>query len=327
MLTDLVVSKIKELGHEDAAKYFDVSVGRVKQWETGSKPATLTAVEKVYAEAHTPVLESPSWEGQNVCICAPFYKSITPHTMMSVLGMWDRPKMKFLMNHGDAFIAHSRNTLAKRFVETKIPWSFWIDDDIVAPNGSSAWFTKTTGMPIPPGPAGFHAINRLMSHGKKLVGGLYFGRDPKGKPMYAEGYKSSQEAGIARQGFALPESAQVKPTKWVATGCMLVHRDVFVDIAKRHPILDGRWFSTSEHQLVDNAKKALHVLSDFEKDAKDTVAQVAQLLSSSSDAPMETGEDVIFCRRAAEAGHQPHVDLGLVCGHVGSAIYHSHNTH
>ena len=33
------------------------------------------------------------------------------------------------------------------------------------------------------------------------------------------------------------------------------------------------------------------------------------------------GEDVTFCIRAAAAGHQPHVDLGLICGHQGSKIY------
>ena len=33
------------------------------------------------------------------------------------------------------------------------------------------------------------------------------------------------------------------------------------------------------------------------------------------------GEDVQFCIRAAQAGHQPHVDFALRCGHIGWKIY------
>jgi hypothetical protein len=36
-----------------------------------------------------------------------------------------------------------------------------------------------------------------------------------------------------------------------------------------------------------------------------------------SENPLGSGEDVSFCLRAAAAGHQPHVDMGLVCGHIG----------
>jgi hypothetical protein len=326
MLTDLVVAKIGELGTKAASEYFGVGEVRLRQWVTGSKPVSLAAAEKVYASQQSPVLEGASWEGQEICLCAPFYKSVTPSTMMSVLGLWDRPKMKFLLNHGDAFISHSRNTLAKRFLALNIPWSFWIDDDVIAPNGSAAWFNKATGLPLPDKVAGQHAINRLLSHKKTLVGGLYFGRDPQGKPMFAEGYRSSAEATIARQGWSLPPEKQLRPTKWVATGCLLIHREVFLAISKKFPELDGKWFSTSEHQLVGNAKRAINELSDLDKDAKDRIASAVQLLTSSTDAPIQSGEDVIFCRRAAEAGHQPHVDLGLPCGHIGSAVYHGSNT-
>jgi hypothetical protein len=38
------------------------------------------------------------------------------------------------------------------------------------------------------------------------------------------------------------------------------------------------------------------------------------------------GEDVIFCRRAREAGHDVFVDLGLVAGHVGYCCYGPKNT-
>jgi hypothetical protein len=37
--------------------------------------------------------------------------------------------------------------------------------------------------------------------------------------------------------------------------------------------------------------------------------------------PLGSGEDVSFCLRAQAAGHTPHVDLGLRCGHVGNYVY------
>ena len=49
----------------------------------------------------------------------------------------------------------------------------------------------------------------------------------------------------------------------------------------------------------------------------------AEYLKSSR---LNSGEDQTFCRRAAKVGHQPFVDLGLVCGHIGSTVFGPHNT-
>lgn len=43
-------------------------------------------------------------------------------------------------------------------------------------------------------------------------------------------------------------------------------------------------------------------------------------------AALGVGEDVIFCRRAMAAGHQPFLDMGLLVGHAGHCVYGPHNT-
>jgi len=43
--------------------------------------------------------------------------------------------------------------------------------------------------------------------------------------------------------------------------------------------------------------------------------------ASDNNSKLGTGEDVIFCHRARQAGHQPYVDLDCVAGHCGSHVY------
>jgi hypothetical protein len=45
------------------------------------------------------------------------------------------------------------------------------------------------------------------------------------------------------------------------------------------------------------------------------------MIKSTRNSQLGMGEDVQFCIRAAQAGHQPHVDLGVMCGHLGSMSF------
>lgn len=228
--------------------------------------------------------------------------------------------MKLFMNYGDAFIAHSRNTLARRFLDSECEWSMWIDDDMIVPFGNAAWFNRTTGFGFADKFAGLNVIDRLLSHNKTLVGATYFGRQRGGKPMYAEGCASDVEAAACRRG---PQDV-VKVTKWVATGCLLVHRSVYESIHKRWPHLNNQWFSSSEHDLVESVNKALQIIHGSPEAAIEMLKRGRDLSQKYSSTG--TGEDVQFCHRAMEVGHQPHIDLGLVCGHVGSCCYGPFNT-
>lgn len=258
-----------------------------------------------------------NWEGRNLALLLPWYKTVNPITALGLLAMVDRLKMGVIMAHGDAYIAHARDTLAQQFLDkTVCDWALMIDDDMILPFGNAAAFNAFTGFNFPAQFAGMHTMNRLLSHQKTLVGGLYFGRQVGGLPMYGEGVSLPDEAAAARKG---PVDV-VKPTRWVATGCMLVHRQVFLDIDEKYPELKRRFFSPGEADLVGAAKKASVLLSQGDTHAA-LVALNEGLVLANSNSPTGLGEDVTFCVRAAAAGHQPYVDMGLVCGHAGQKIY------
>jgi hypothetical protein len=117
---------------------------------------------------------------------------------------------------------------------------------------------------------------------------------------------------------------------------MLIHRSVYEDIEKKFPRLarksDGRggqWFSTSEHSVMEQLEGLRKLLSEAPSAelAYRAKAQVEKLCSDArGNSTLSMGEDVQFCIRAREAGHQPYVDLGLLCGHIGQCVYGPNNT-
>src|SRR5262245_1461716 len=109
-------------------------------------------------------------EGRSVLVALPWYKSASPLTTFSLLAMADRSRMAFSLGFGDAFIAHSRNKLATQFVNSKLEWMLMVDDDMVLPFGDAAWFNGTTQFKLADKFASMHTLNRLLSHGKTLVG-------------------------------------------------------------------------------------------------------------------------------------------------------------
>lgn len=318
-LRQLVADRIRLLGEAEACEFFGVTSSTIRSWKAGHASPSLAAVEKVWEPPKA--VEEAAWTGRDLAILLPFYKQCHPMTLFSLMALWDRSKMRLHVRSGDAFISHARNELAKEFLATDCEWSFWCDDDLILPIGHAAWFKSRTGFNMPDAYAGLHTLNRLRSHGKTLVGGVYFGRSRDGKPMYAEGANNRSEADWIRQG---PHNI-VKPTGWVATGCMLVHRSVYLDIAKKYPHLDGQWFSSGESDLLVGAQTAFDALVDGHvEDAKHLLAD--GLSKAAQRSPGGLGEDITFCTRAAAAGHQPFVDCALFCGHVGGTCYGPQNT-
>lgn len=262
----------------------------------------------------------------------PWQKQTNPLTALCVAQLYERRTMSMCMVHGDAFVAHSRNRIADAFLASKCEYLFFIDDDMVLPFGDAAWYNANSDFNLVEPYASLHALDRLMSHQKTLVGGLYFGRYPTGAPMYGEGM-NGQEADRARTA----PFDEVKPTRWVGTGCMLIHRSVFEDIEKEFPKLargangyGSQFFSTSEHKLFSDVERVRAGMADGAMTGEKCVAAYAQiekaLASARRNSSLGMGEDVQFCIRASQAGHQPHVDMGLLCGHMGGVVYGAHNT-
>lgn len=263
------------------------------------------------------------YEGKKVCIALPWYKSSEPRTAFSIMALLDRTKTAVMLDFGDAFIAHSRNKLADSFLKSKMEWLLCIDDDMVVPFGNAKLFNSFTGFNHPEAYAGLNTIERLLSHGKTLVGGLYFGRWANGKPVFAGGAESKLEEDLCRRG---PRNL-CQPTRWVGTGCLLVHRTVFTAIEAKFPHLarnakgtGGNWFTSSEHDLTAAVSEAIAMIEQGDNEGALEALKTGQKRSRQFSG-LGVGEDVVFCHRAAQSGHQPHVDLGLVCGHTGSYCY------
>jgi hypothetical protein len=254
-------------------------------------------MEKIVEEAEKvfdPVTDSVTANEpveRKLMICFPCYRNTNPATLMSILGMWDRSKMMFALEHGTVLI-NARNRLANTFLRSGCEWSFWLDDDMVAPFGNEMSFRGLTGI----GPAKLssvaadtNSITRLVQTAKqrnaKIVSGLYFGRNNQGRAMYAEAIASKAADNEARTSAG---KDFIKETKWAATGCLLIHRDAFLAV-KNHAPIDGNnypFFTPEGYQ----------------------------------------GEDQAFGTKALRAGIKSFVDHRVVCAHMGHAFYNHTNT-
>lgn len=345
-LEDLVVFKCRELGDALAAKFFDVSEPLIRQWTAGSKRPSLSAVEKVFVVPEAAPVEA-NWEGKEVYICLPQYKTTNPVTLFSLLGIWDRQKFGALMEYGDAMIVHAREALAEKFLASGKPESLWFDDDMIFPMGNADWYRRQTGIPMPDEFAGLHTANRLLSHeGKTIVGGLYFGRHPHGRAMYYEALVDSPEGAVENARAHEAPFNSLRPTRWAGTGCLRINRQVFLDIRMTHPHLESTFLGEPFHYFTNASDGAMRRFTLIEETlANSAVAAEAnrrdeglklvrdalQLISEAKSdnlrsAHLMQGEDQTFGIRAGKAGHQSYVDMGLVCGHIGTCVYGPHNT-
>jgi hypothetical protein len=337
----LVINRCRELGDTKAAEFFAVSEGLVRQWVNGSKTPSLAAVEKVFVLPEGAPTDA-AWQGKEVFIAAPFHKSTNPMTLFSLLATWDRPKFGFRHRFGDAFIVHARNQLADDFLQSGLPWCWWWDDDMVVPCGSASWYLANSGIPMSEKFAGLHAGNRLRSHGKSLVGALYFGRYTHGRAMYAEAMVDDRENDRAHKA----PFDELKPTAWVGTGCLMHSRQVLLDIKEgfphlkpQHPTETFHYFSNASdaivgkfHELQSKAEAAGTSVREGKADEAAAILAdlVGQMRSTEEEylrsSRLNAGEDQTFCRRAAKVGHPAFVDMAVVCGHVGSTVFGPHKT-
>jgi hypothetical protein len=272
-------------------KKFDIPE-EPKMQKKGRKPKqVLESVE----EYQNPVIESrnndgmPSYRcefaGRDIFVGFPCYKTTNPVTAFALLAMaldFGKDKIRFDMSIGDAMIYHSRNKIAQKFLETDAKWLLMIDDDIIPCIGRPNWMRSTVSN------ARTLPDAPLQRHVlQRLIG--------SGKTLIGGAYFGRQQgAPLMCSDRSLEPKArayqdEVAPVDWVATGCMLVHRKVFQDIEEKFPELKS--------PIANGEFDFFHPINS------------------------KTGEDVSFCKRAKEAGHQPHIDLGLPVFHVGYACY------
>lgn len=223
--------------------------------------------------------------GRDIFVGFPCYKTTNPVTAFAMIAMaldFGRDRIRFDMSIGDAMVYHSRNKLAQKFLETDAKYMLMIDDDIIPCIGRPAWMRSVVHSAKNVYDA---PLQRHVLH--RLIG--------SGKSIIGGAYFGRQEGAplMCSDRDLAPKAKNyedaIVPVDWVATGCILIHRRVFTDIEKKFlelkPEKPGDPF-------------------DFFHPIKSTM-----------------GEDVSFCYRAKQAGHQPHIDLGLPVFHVGYKTY------
>lgn len=264
----------------------------VKVQKRGRKPKQ--EVEKV-EQYNNPIVESRNQEGmpsyrcefagRDIFVGFPCYKTTNPVTAFALIAMaldFGKDKIRFDMSIGDAMIYHSRNKIAQKFLETDAKWLLMIDDDIIPCIGRPNWMKSTV-------PSARNMNDApLQRHAlQRLIGA--------NKTLIGGAYFGRQEgAPLMCSDRSLEPKArayqdEVAPVDWVATGCMLVHRKVFQDIEEKYPELKS--------PIPNGEFDYFHPINSA------------------------TGEDVSFCKRAKESGHQPYIDLGLPVFHVGYKVY------
>ena len=279
----------------------DLEPEPVEPSETKKRGRKPKAPSEALSEAPSPfvqrdIIESRSPEGlpsyrcefagRDIFVGWPWYKFSNPVTAACQVAMaldFGRDKIRFDMAIGDSKIEHARNRLAHKFLETDAKWLMMIDDDIIPCIGRPAWFRYwvQAARSLADLPLQRHVLHRLIGAGKTLVGASYFGRQEGGALM-------ASDQTLAPRARAYED--KVVGLDWVGTGCILIHRKVFNDIRAKY----------GDELKID--------VPDYDYDYF---------------RPFDSahGEDVSFCKRAKEAGHQPHLDLGLPVFHVGYKTY------
>jgi GT2 family glycosyltransferase len=217
-----------------------------------------------------------------------------------LLQVWDANHHGYITNGGQYVpkygtnVSQNRNQLVRAFLESGIEWLWFVDDD----------------MTFEP-----DIVDRLMEVAdpteRPIVGALCFAfllnHDQQVVPtIYGLGEKDGETKLVRHTGYPRDELVQVAAT---GSGCVLIHRRVFVELAKRWQT-PWPWFDYSEWG---------HAFSSWGQIPGTDVAYAGP-----GD---HIGEDITFCLRAGSQGGNREdydgsgevfpvfVDTRIKCGH------------
>ncbi len=316
-------SKVEELGKEKVCELLEVPAGVLSQFLSEKKAPGLKTCQKIVdlwtngknvdvpeqetgdgavmdvsydAEGNTNMTYCPpewgkkkaAWQGRDVCLVLPCYKDFNWQVVFNfmAIAMKYRQAIRLEMRQ-DSMIARSRNQLAKRFLDTGATWLISFDSDMLFPLGHAGIYGTLLG----PASAklignqylGLSVIERLISWDRTIVGGCYWDRGGGGRLI----------AGGSQALTSPIPSNTLYAANFCGTGCLAINRQVFLDIAKKFP----------ETFADDRQGNESGFYTPFMRDGR------------------MLGEDEAFGWRATEAGHPTYIDLGLICGHIGTTVH------
>ena len=296
-IAGLVLAKIETLGLSASADYFGVSIPTISAWRAQKNLPNLAAGQKILDEYFT---QKPPelWDinGKKVLVLLPVYREfsgITHVTLFRNYAVYGPDKVGLIPKFR-TLIVEARNMLASMALSTDCEFVIYCDSDQALPCGNGAML-RSMGVNLPEPNASYNAISRIMSHppDKKIVGGLYFGRNDTHRAQVSSAFDSPTEDAryhkILKDGGDYP----LEEVRWVATGFMRIHRSVFETMIAE---------SDKLFPMIKPAAAGRH-WGFFTPDRPDQ------------------GEDVIFCERAKLCGIQSYLDPALLIGHVGEKVY------
>jgi hypothetical protein len=289
-IIETIKTKVLENGEADVAKMLQVKRPVIRGYLDGCTPhhdVCQRVVDLWFIESRPYRYEDPAimWKERDMCLLMAVYKSIHPYTHYSIMAFWDKTTMRYQQRAGDGMIARSRNHLTRRFLrDTECQWSLWLDDDMAFPWGDGNEFNYRTGMKLPDAFASLVTPKRLVSWEKTIVAGCYWDRHGQ----------NTLTIGSNRAIMVRPPHNSIVPITYSGTGCLLVHRQVYEDIAKMFP-------ETYDQNAPGN--------------------ECGFFTPRQTESGRMMGEDESFGWRALQAGHQTFLDMGLICGHYGEACY------
>lgn len=308
-LKSMVMSFVEHLGDENAAKFFEKNASTIHRWKSGSAQPGLDAAQKILdkrpdavkkfrevlamADVDSGKTVLASKEKLNVMIGRCVKGDINPYVDYSHLYYVKRYDVG-MSQQIDTLVIRSRNLLTQTFLNSGYEWLWMLDSDVILPIENSAWFDQI-GAGLSSNKSGMNILTRLMSHEVKFVGGVYAGRklgstlitQPDLNP---QSNKDVTDSDAIRAGKA----RGIRKVDWVATGCMLIHRDVFLDVRAKYSHLEP--------------KNPEDPFPFFTPDADNT------------------GEDISFCKRVIDSGQEIYLDQECVVGHIGRIMYLPHHS-
>jgi hypothetical protein len=172
--------------------------------------------------------------------------------------------------NGDSLIPRGRNKIAKMFLETDAKYLMFIDSDIKF----QRWM-----------------VNRLRSHDKGIVGGVYLKKTLPYQPV---------------MNAYLGEEGDLAIMREIGTGFMMIRRDVFGAFRAMWP----------ENDYINDDDEQKGVYHDWFKTG------VFRAKGASAKEPGRyLSEDYFFCQEAAQLGYKTYLDRSILTQHVGKMTY------